>query len=148
MYYVEYDPFGNPIAVRRVADGYLIYLNNLTSAEGIEFVAWNKAQTVPLDLVSKSAALTRQTNARANAKAIPSWSSWTETETLTWIDTNIGQPLVTGRANLPATLTLATARAAIVTLIGIMDKMLIVLIALARMVVAMRNQIWPDLQDK
>jgi len=90
----------------------------------------------------------RRDNARSNAKAIPSWSSWTEAETLAWIDTNIGTPLSSGRANLPATLTLATARTAITTLISIMDKMLVVLIALARMVVAMRNQIWPDLQDR
>jgi hypothetical protein len=116
-------------------------------ADVAALIAANDAYTVTF-LAKEAAAIARQQAARAHAKAIPSWSSWTEAEILSWIETNIGSPLTTGRANLPATLTLATTRIIFLAILDILDKMQIVLIALARMVVAMRNQTWPDLQDR
>lgn len=116
-------------------------------ADVAALIAYNVENNTAFQLAENEAIL-RMTNARANAKAIPSWSSWTEADTLAWINTNIGVPLETGRTSLPATLTFATARAAFVTLLNIMDKMLVVLIALSRMVIAMRNQMWADLKDR
>jgi hypothetical protein len=94
------------------------------------------------------AAEERGANARASAKAIPEWASWSEAQALTWIQTNIGTPLTTGKANLPATLTLVTARKAIVDIISILEKILVVLISISRMVIALRNAQWKDLQDR
>ena len=61
---------------------------------------------------------TIKNNAKAQAAAIPSWSSWTEAETLDYIDTNV--------------IDLASAK--------------VVIRAMARMVIALRNEQWPDLE--
>ena len=91
------------------------------------------------------AAQARTVASSGNAAAIPGWATWTEAQALDWGNTNIATPLTTGRANLPATLTLVTARAAIVAIIDILDKMWVMQWALARLVIAMRDKIWPNL---
>jgi len=73
---------------------------------------------------------------------VPSWALWSEEDALTWFESNINEPLVSGRASSPQTLTLATARIAIVSMIDILDQMASMLWALARMVIAMRIHIW------
>lgn len=85
--------------------------------------------------------------ARVNAKAIPLWATWTPAEAQTWGDDNIGTPLVNAWANLPATLTLATARAAFIVILNILDQMWILQKAMAQMVLALRDQAWPDLPN-
>jgi hypothetical protein len=80
--------------------------------------------------------------ARAAAKAIPSWATWTETEALAWEQTNIGARITTARTGLPATLTLTTARTAILGLITIFDNIQLLLVALVRLVVALRNKVF------
>jgi len=79
---------------------------------------------------------------RASILAIPSWSTWTEAEALTWEQTNIGARITTARSSLPATLTLATARTAIIGIITILDNVQILLVALIRMIVAIRNKVF------
>lgn len=95
--------------------------------------------------VSEAATLSRLTLAKSHAQAIPSWATWTEAQAQTWGATNIGTPLSTGRSALPATLTLATVRTAIIMLLNILDKMWAMQWALARMVIAIRDRMWPDL---
>jgi len=85
-------------------------------------------------------------NARPAAKLIANWSTWTEAQANTWGMANIGQPLIDGRANLPATLTLATTRAAIVQIITILDAMWAMQWAMARMIIALRDDRW-DLSE-
>ena len=81
-------------------------------------------------------------NARINAKAIPNWATWSENEALEWADTNIGTPLSTGRANLPAQLSLATTRMVFLALFDILDQFYIALVAIIRMVIALRNKVF------
>jgi len=80
--------------------------------------------------------------ARASLKAIPSWSTWTEAEALAWEQTNVGARITTARSSLPATLTLATARTAILGLITILDNIQVLLVALVRMIIAIRNKVF------
>ena len=84
-------------------------------------------------------------NAKSDVVAIPQWSNWTEAQVLSWVQTNIGTPLASGRANLPQTLTLASIRVAILSLLDILDMMLVMLIAIARLCVALRNRNFPEL---
>lgn len=84
----------------------------------------------------------RVRKARLNAAAIPNWATWTEAQAQTWGMANIGQPLIDGRANLPASLTLATARAAILQIITILDAMWAMQWAMARMIIALRDDRW------
>jgi hypothetical protein len=72
-----------------------------------------------------------QANAKSQAAAIPSWASWTEAEALAWHDTNITNALPV--ANLAAANTVLT-------------KLEQENRALIRMVIALRNQVWSDLQ--
>lgn len=81
-------------------------------------------------------------------KVIPNWALWSEPEALAWIQTNIGMPLVNGRANLPVTLTLASTRVVFVAILDILDKMLVVIIAVARLSIALRDKNWPELPEK
>ena len=80
--------------------------------------------------------------ARAAAKAIPSWATWTEEEALSWATTNIGTPLLEGRNSLPTTLTLTSTRLSILTIITIMDKMFTLQYAIIRMIIALRNKVF------
>ncbi len=59
-----------------------------------------------------------QSNAKTQAANIPNWATWTETETLAYIDTNVTD--------------LASAK--------------VVIRAMARMIIALRNQEWPELE--
>ena len=99
-------------------------------------------------IATEQAAAARELASRVNAKAIPSWSTWDVGQANVWVETNIRTPLTNGRANLPATLTLATARAAFVVLFGILDQILILLWSLTRLIIALRDKTWPDLQDE
>jgi hypothetical protein len=85
--------------------------------------------------------------AEAAAAAIPSWAHWSEDDAQTWWEDNIHTPLVDGRANLPTTLTLATTRLVFIALLDILDKMAAMLWAMARMMIALRNREWPNLQN-
>ena len=86
--------------------------------------------------------------AKDAVKAIPSWAKWTEEESLSWVQANISTPLADARASLPATLTLATVRVAFFVLLGILYKMLVLMVALTRMSVALRNKNWPELPEE
>lgn len=59
----------------------------------------------------------------ADVQAIPAWFSWTEEQALTWIDTNLAPEL---SASAPKTLVAVTS--------------------LARMLIAIRNQLWPHFE--
>jgi ribosomal protein L10 len=74
---------------------------------------------------------TVENNAKAQAQNIPAWASWTESEALNWHDTNIA-------AKLPvASLTEANV---LLTVLETENR------ALVRMVIALRNKIFPDLE--
>ncbi len=62
----------------------------------------------------------RREGAEGNAAAIPGWATWTADESVAWIDANVTD--------------LASAKQA--------------LRAMARMIVAMRDQMWPELERK
>ena len=79
----------------------------------------------------RDAIQTIENNARSQAQNIPAWASWTETEALNWHDTNIA-------AKLPvASLTEANV---LLTVLETENR------ALVRMVIAIRNKIFPDLE--
>jgi hypothetical protein len=62
----------------------------------------------------------RQAGAQSAAAAIPSWATWDESQVIDYINTNVT--------------TLASAK--------------VVLVAMARMLVALRNQTWPGLKGE
>jgi len=95
---------------------------------------------------AETEALAVFSGSRSQLLAIPDWATWTETQALDWGETNIGTPLATGRATLPVTLTLTTARAAILQIITILDAMWTLQKSLGRMVIALRNKEWPNAQ--
>jgi hypothetical protein len=85
----------------------------------------------PATLTTEQQEAVVQANAKSQAAAIPSWASWTEAEALAWHDTNIANALPV--ANLAA---------ANVVLAKFEQENR----ALVRMVIALRNQLYPDLQ--
>jgi hypothetical protein len=101
----------------------------------------------PLSTIETNAILKRRT-ASKTARAIPSWATWTQAEADAWATTNIATPLATARTSLPATLTLATARAAFIVVLNILDKMWVLQKANAQMTLAIRDEIWPDLPER
>lgn len=94
------------------------------------------------------AGINRKVQSSKTARAIPSWATRTQTEADAWATTNIATPLATARTSLPATLTLATARAAFVVVLNILDKMWALQKANAQMTLAIRDEIWPDLPER
>ena len=81
---------------------------------------------------SQASARARLAQSRVTAKAIPSWSTWTQAEWQTYFDTN-----------------LSTTQVATVTTIAIARTMLnrqnLVIQNLVKLVLAMRDNQWPDL---
>jgi hypothetical protein len=73
-----------------------------------------------------------QSGAKSQLQAIPNWASWTEAQVMTWFDTNVTNLLPA--ANLTAANT-------------IMSNMATAQRAMARMLVALRNHEFPDLQE-
>lgn len=82
-------------------------------------------------LTEQAAQATVQANAKVQASAIPNWATWTEAEALAWHDTNI--------ANALPVANLAAANV-------VLDRLATENRALVRMVIALRNQVWSDLQ--
>ena len=72
--------------------------------------------------------------ARANAKAIPAWATWTEDEVNTWITGKFDQPTIGAITNL--------AEAQVV-----LGDMATAMRAMARLIIALRDAQWPDLGD-
>jgi hypothetical protein len=119
------------------------YVDIVTTLSGIAINnILNQAQTQ-----AETDAYALFTGARSRILAIPGWATWTETQTLAWGETNIGTPLANARTSLPTTLTLATARAAFVVLLGILDQMWIMQKSMARMLLALRDETWPGLSE-
>ena len=77
------------------------------------------------------------------AANIPNWATWTEAQVLAWFATNVDTPLA---ATIPATITLVQARSILASLQTIMQAMATADEAKARMIVALRNKTWPNLQ--
>lgn len=76
----------------------------------------------------------RYNAAEGNARNVPSWATWTETQTLDWWTTNLSDAQVDAVANL------ADARA-------LMKKQNAAIKAMARMLIAMRDRLWPQLPE-
>lgn len=94
----------------------------------------------PTDFVKQT-----QDGAEAAAAGIPNWATYNETIALTWIDTNITQPLATP---IPANpMTVQQIRAVLVSIVAIMGQMVVWMVAITRMVVALRNKTMPKLQQ-
>jgi hypothetical protein len=99
------------------------------------------------DTPSDMPVLERRLASKGNAFAIPSWATWDQSEAQTWWSTNIDDVITSGIANLPATLTLATTRTVILQILNVLSKMSTMLWALARMIIALRDNTWPDLPE-
>lgn len=89
---------------------------------------------------AEMAAYALYVGARTEMRNIPGWATWTAAQAQDWGNTNIGTPLSTARASLPASLTLATTRTAFVWLLNILDQMWTLQQALGRAVIALRNK--------
>jgi hypothetical protein len=83
------------------------------------------------ELGISEAEATVQDGAHGQAAAIPNWSSWSESEALTWHDTNITDALPV--ANL------SEANA-------VLEKIAAENRAIVRFIVALRNEQWPGLE--
>ncbi len=82
---------------------------------------WDNVITILV--ADEAAAAAAQAAAKGQAQNIPGWASWDEQAALDWIDTNIEPELTSAAPN-----TLQALR------------------AIARLLIALRNEIYPDLQ--
>lgn len=114
-------------------------------ADGEPFISTLEQDTF---LENRNTQITRRLGGIIAVSKIPGWATWTEDEALMWGETNIGTPLENARTSLPATLSLATARLAFITLLNILDQMWIMQKSMARMLVALRDKNWPDLPNE
>lgn len=88
---------------------------------------------------------TRKSAARLSAKNIPNWATWTEAQALAWIQTNIENPLA---APIPANpMSVQQIRAVLVSLVAVLNTIRLMLIAMAKLIIALRDEIWPDLPE-
>lgn len=92
-----------------------------------EFAIWQS------ECQAEQAILQAQEMAKTNAAAIPNWATWTQADFQTWYNANISP------TQINAITSLAEAK-------PILLKQSAAIEALAKMVIAIRNQLWPDLQ--
>lgn len=87
----------------------------------------------------------RQIASKASAKNIPNWAGWTEAQALQWLLDNIGTPLTTP---IPANpMTVQQIRIVLVNIVAVLNQQYLVDQSMARMIVAFRDGIWPDLPE-
>lgn len=72
--------------------------------------------------------------AKVTAKNIPNWATWTQADWTNWFNANISATQVSAIASL------ADAKV-------VLGKMATVLDSLAKMEIALRDQVWPDLPE-
>jgi hypothetical protein len=91
----------------------------------------------------------RRRGARAAIANIPNWATWDEATALAWGMTNIGTPLADGRANMPvaSAFTFAIVRNIFLQIITILDAMWTLQKAQARMLIALRNELYPNMPE-
>jgi len=87
-----------------------------------------------VDMVRWARVKARRTAAIITAKAIPDWAAWDQAQWAAWRDANISAAKINAIGNL------ADAKAMLI-------KMSIVLDRLAKMEIAIRDQVWPDLPE-
>jgi hypothetical protein len=129
---------------------------SLTSQVGVDFIVTPDAAGLALaqsvidahDGTDYDTIVSEQAN--DDAAAIPYWATWNVDSAETWWTDNLDTPLADARTSLAgmATLNLATFKAAMGIILDIMDTMSAMLWALARMVIALRNKQWPNLQER
>lgn len=88
-----------------------------------------------LDVFPNSNAIQRKKDARSTAKVIPNWATWSQTDLQTWYDANISATQINAAGSLA-------------TLKPIIVKQSAAILALGQMLIALRDQLWPDLQDR
>jgi hypothetical protein len=86
------------------------------------------AAHVPIDPIQQV-----RDGAEQEARDIPGWAAWSRSQADTWYQTNVRDPF-------DAATTLAAMKAVFGTVIQVQW-------AIIRMVIALRNHTWPDLQD-
>jgi len=86
--------------------------------------------------------------ADTHAKNIPGWASWTEAEAGAWYDEAVTAPLgeIPDIANMSAAAFQNNAQAIIAQLQDVIEAQATVIRNLARMVIALRNKTWPQLE--
>lgn len=77
----------------------------------------------------------RLIEAKSIAKAIPNWAVWTISDLQTWFDANISS------TQINAELSLADAKI-------VQVKQSSAILSLGKLIIALRDQIWPDLPDR
>ena len=82
----------------------------------------------------------RQIAARTTAKNIPNWALWTQQDWLNYFGSNLSDTEIDAQVNTITTL--ATAKVVIAIMFKRQNK---ILDALAKLEIALRDQIWPDL---
>jgi hypothetical protein len=111
-------------------------VDNITSDQAEALMAIVLAHDETILTPAQQAALDQAAvveGAHTQALNIPNWATWDEAAVLTWINAH------TSATQVDAITNLATAKTVIA-------DMCIQLRALSRMVVALRNKSWPDLQ--
>lgn len=95
--------------------------------------AWADWQTLQQAALDKRNDLQqKEQSAKVAAGKIPGWATWTEQQLLDWVNTNISSTQIDAVTNL------TEAK-------GILNKQSTAIVAMARMILAMRSKLWPDL---
>ena len=76
----------------------------------------------------------RRSHAKATAKAIPNWATWSQSQWAAYFNTNL--------ADSEADLVTSFAAARVM-----IKRQNLVITNLAKLIIAMRDEIWPDLPD-
>jgi hypothetical protein len=88
----------------------------------------------PLEYAVMVRVRNRLTEAKVTAKAVPNWATWTQMQWAAYRDANVSS------TQINAITSLADAKA-------MLNKMAVVLDSLAKMEIALRDQVWPDLPE-
>lgn len=86
---------------------------------------------------------------RVSIGGIPGWANWKESDVDDWRDDNIKTPLADARtllSGLSGQLTMAIFKNAMGRILDILDAMLVMLTAISKIIIFMRNKNWPDAQ--
>lgn len=88
-----------------------------------------------------------EAGAETQASAIPGWATWDAATANAWAQTNLTNVQTQIRADAVAATTLAAMKPVIIDLIDLVGVLIDVTLKLGRMVIALRNAQWPNLEN-
>lgn len=119
----------------------------LTATTSVAITAPQQAAAMALLAAQPASWDSIQAGAFTQADAVPTWAKWTEAHFLDWFQTNVQDAIDLHDTQIDSVTTIAQVRTALHTLLADHQQTATMLQNAVRLIIALRNKTWPNLQE-